>query len=97
MVESNICRISKSDSIYIKRVSRHPTDVRHARASKTSHSVPEAENFKRLQNNESSREKIPVYMRLDEDILAYFKSEGRGYQLRINNVLRMYINAQMPE
>ena len=35
--------------------------------------------------------KQPVSIRLDEDIIAYFKKTGRGYQTRINAVLRSYM------
>ena len=38
--------------------------------------------------------KIPITIRLDPDILSWFKAQGRGYQSRINAVLRMYIEAQ---
>lgn len=37
--------------------------------------------------------KLPVSMRLDEDILKWFRARGRGYQTRINAVLRAYIEA----
>jgi uncharacterized protein (DUF4415 family) len=32
--------------------------------------------------------KKPVTLRLDADVLAWFKKEGDGYQTRINRVLR---------
>jgi uncharacterized protein (DUF4415 family) len=32
--------------------------------------------------------KLPVTLRLDADVLAWFKTAGRGYQTRINGVLR---------
>ena len=38
--------------------------------------------------------KTPVSIRLDEDVLDYFKSSGRGYQTRINAVLKSYVKAQ---
>jgi uncharacterized protein (DUF4415 family) len=37
--------------------------------------------------------KQPISIRLDEDVLAFFKSEGAGYQKRINAVLRSYVTA----
>ena len=37
--------------------------------------------------------KRAVYIKLDEDVIAYFKSDGRGYQARINAVLRSYMEA----
>jgi uncharacterized protein (DUF4415 family) len=34
--------------------------------------------------------KQPVSLRLDKDLVAWFKAEGRGYQTRINAILRLY-------
>src|SRR5215207_507856 len=39
-------------------------------------------------------DKVPVGLKLDTDVLAWFKSHGRGYQTRINAVLRRYMEAQ---
>jgi uncharacterized protein (DUF4415 family) len=41
--------------------------------------------------------KTHLTMRLDNYIIDYFKRRGRGYQSRINAVLRAYVNAQMLE
>jgi len=38
--------------------------------------------------------KAPVTLRLDKDILHWFKRQGRGYQTRINAVLRAFVEAQ---
>ncbi|NMF59087.1 BrnA antitoxin family protein [Pseudanabaena yagii] len=38
--------------------------------------------------------KQAVSIRLDSDILEWFKSQGKGYQSTINNVLRTYVNHQ---
>ncbi|MHA7880167.1 MAG: BrnA antitoxin family protein [Saccharospirillum sp.] len=38
--------------------------------------------------------KQPVTLRLDEDVLIWFKSQGKGYQTRINNLLRRYMESQ---
>jgi uncharacterized protein (DUF4415 family) len=38
--------------------------------------------------------KAILNMRVDQDVLAYFKKTGRGYQTRINAVLRAFVNAQ---
>jgi uncharacterized protein (DUF4415 family) len=37
--------------------------------------------------------KLPLTVRLDEDVLAWFRSHGKGYQTRINAVLRSYMQA----
>ncbi|HEY0513569.1 MAG TPA: BrnA antitoxin family protein [Thermoanaerobaculia bacterium] len=38
--------------------------------------------------------KPSITIRLDPDILEWFKGQGRGYQTRINAVLRKYVEAQ---
>lgn len=38
--------------------------------------------------------KTPVSIRLDQDVLDFFKAQGRGYQTRINAVLRAFMEAQ---
>jgi uncharacterized protein (DUF4415 family) len=40
------------------------------------------------------RAKVPVSIRLDPEVLEYFKEEGRGYQSRINAVLLGYVRSQ---
>jgi uncharacterized protein (DUF4415 family) len=37
--------------------------------------------------------KSQLTLRLDSDVLTWFKSQGRGYQTRINTLLRAYMNA----
>lgn len=38
--------------------------------------------------------KTTITMRVDEDVLAYFKGSGPGYQSRMNAVLRAYVYAR---
>ncbi|MBF8645031.1 BrnA antitoxin family protein [Pseudomonas pudica] len=38
--------------------------------------------------------KQTVTIRLDSDVLAWFKEQGSGYQTRINQLLRQYMQAQ---
>lgn len=38
--------------------------------------------------------KVAVSIRVDSDVLDYFKRGGRGYQTRMNAVLRSYVKAQ---
>ena len=37
--------------------------------------------------------KRAISMRVDSDVLAWFKSQGKGYQTRMNAVLRAYMEA----
>ena len=37
--------------------------------------------------------KSQLTLRLDSDVLTWFKAQGRGYQTRINELLRAYMEA----
>ena len=39
--------------------------------------------------------KKPVTLRLDADVLAWFKKDGRRYQTRINQALRKVMEREM--
>jgi uncharacterized protein (DUF4415 family) len=38
--------------------------------------------------------KQSISLRVDPDVLSFFKSYGKGYQTRMNAVLRAFMNAQ---
>ena len=38
------------------------------------------------------RKKQQLSIRLDPEVLDWFKSQGRGYQTKINEVLKSYVN-----
>lgn len=40
------------------------------------------------------RPRVPVSIRLDAEVLDYFKQGGKGYQSRINAVLLGYVRSQ---
>jgi uncharacterized protein (DUF4415 family) len=39
--------------------------------------------------------KAQLTIRVDKDVLTWFKSQGRGYQTRINSLLRAYMEANV--
>ena len=39
--------------------------------------------------------KQQVTLRIDEDVLVWFKAQGKGYQTRINKLLRHYMESQV--
>lgn len=39
----------------------------------------------------SERRKVPIYIRLDADVVEYYKEQGPGYQTRINQDLRLAV------
>lgn len=42
----------------------------------------------------TAKTKTQVTLRLDSDVLDWFKAQGRGYQTHINQLLRAYMEAQ---
>lgn len=42
----------------------------------------------------SERTKTPVTMRVDAEVLEWFKGQGKGHLTRMNAVLRAYVLAQ---
>lgn len=36
--------------------------------------------------------KVPVSIRLSSDVITFFKSQGRGWQTKINSILQEYVN-----
>jgi uncharacterized protein (DUF4415 family) len=38
--------------------------------------------------------KRDIHMRIDEDVLDWFRQAGRGYQTRINDVLRAFMESR---
>ena len=42
---------------------------------------------------EAPLSKEPISLRIDADVIAWFKAGGKGYQTRINSVLRSYMKA----
>jgi uncharacterized protein (DUF4415 family) len=41
------------------------------------------------------KNKTQVTLRIDSDVLEWFKSRGRGYQTQINSLLRAYMEADL--
>lgn len=39
--------------------------------------------------------KLPLSLRVDADVFAFFKSSGRGYQTRMNAVLRSFVEHEL--
>jgi uncharacterized protein (DUF4415 family) len=38
--------------------------------------------------------KAPIKLRIDSDVLAWFRATGKGYQTRMNNVLRAFVESR---
>ena len=60
--------------------------------------IPEFdEEFLRSVDMKISPGKKPVSLRLDADVLEWMKAQGKGYQSRINAILRAYYEAHRDE
>jgi uncharacterized protein (DUF4415 family) len=55
--------------------------------------MPDEEWFKRARLVVPQPKKM-VTLRLDPDVLAWFQKSGKGYQTRINAVLRAFVDAR---
>lgn len=51
--------------------------------------------LKRGRGPQASPTKVLTSVRLDADILEFFKAQGSGYQSRINEALRMEVNRNL--
>lgn len=45
----------------------------------------------RVRGPQKSPVKVPVSIRLNPDVVEYFKSQGKGWQTRINEALEEYV------
>jgi len=69
--------------------------IRKAVANDPDSFVPDAAWLRRAKLVMPQR-KETVTLRLDPDVLSWFRREGRGYQTRINAVLRAFVQANGP-
>ena len=83
-------RISKTDW---KRVGAMSEAELAAAAAADADAQPTDAAFWKTAKLVMPERKVPVSLRLDRDIVDWFKSHGPRYQSRINAVLRSYMNA----
>lgn len=54
--------------------------------------IPEiVEAYRRSRGPQKEPTKVPISIRLDEEVVTYFRAQGRGWQTRINEVLAEYV------
>ena len=87
-------RSTRSERTDWRRLERfRDPDIRKAvKSDQDAAPVASREWFRRAKVLEPQPKK-PISMRLDEDVLNWFKARGRGYQTRINAVLRAYVES----
>lgn len=59
----------------------------------TSDIPPLTENFFKRAALRLPKRKVAITMRVDADVLDWFKRQGKGYQSRMNAVLKMFVEA----
>ncbi len=52
------------------------------------------EAYRRSRGLQKEPTKVPVSIRLDPEIVTYFRSQGQGWQTRINEILVEYITEE---
>lgn len=75
-----------------KRVDRLTESQVAASAASDADAMPTDSEFWKTAKLVTPERKAPVSLRLDQDVLDWFKAQGRGYQSRINAVLRAYMS-----
>jgi uncharacterized protein (DUF4415 family) len=72
--------------------------MREAGLDKTNADAPEAESlgveFWKSANVVLPSGKTSVHLRLDNDVVEWFRSRGKGHLTRMNAVLRAYVETQ---
>jgi uncharacterized protein (DUF4415 family) len=81
--------LDKSDHARMARWT--DADIEKMAASDPDH-PPLNEDFWKAADRLPRKEAISI--KLDDDVLTFFRKQGRGYQTRINAVLRRYMQAQ---
>lgn len=90
MSENNTRRFSLEEIRAMKR----RTDWEHLREAGDHEGEPEFEmDWDSAELVEPAPKKL-ISLRLDPDIIEFFRSKGKGYQTRMNAVLRSYVEAQ---
>ncbi len=96
MNKENTTRITLEDAI--RRKGEGKTDWERLRLEEAAGIEPDEDpdegefDWSRAQVT-MPRPKQAISVRLDADVIEFFKSRGRGYQTRINAVLRSYMKA----
>ncbi len=89
---------SKSGRIFILPTPEEETAIRagiHADSDTVELSDDAMQQLRPVGRPTADVTKQPVSIRLSPDVLAYFKSTGKGWQTRIDAVLRDYVQSRL--
>lgn len=93
--------MKKRSSAKASTTNRKPVRATNAKSGKVSEKRPEKlpeTRGRRAAAGAAGRglagaqRKVPIALRVDGDVLAWFKAQGPGYQTRINAVLRAFMD-----
>jgi uncharacterized protein (DUF4415 family) len=74
---------------------RHLSDADiHAAVAADAEIIPTDEDFWRKAEIVLPQRKPTITIRIDAEVLAWLKGQGKGYQSRINAILRAYMKTQ---
>ncbi|WP_404790569.1 BrnA antitoxin family protein [Altericista sp. CCNU0014] len=74
---------------------RHISDAdNHAAIASDPDIIPTDEDFWQNAKVVTPQRKPTITIRLDPDVLDWLKGQGKGYQTRINAILRTYMHAR---
>jgi uncharacterized protein (DUF4415 family) len=90
-VVPNVAKYDKADTKRLRALI--DADIEKAVADDPDTFIPDAAWWKRARVVMPGAKEM-VTLRLDPDVLAWFRKAGRGYQTRINAVLRAFVEAQ---
>ncbi|HUZ96750.1 MAG TPA: BrnA antitoxin family protein [Edaphobacter sp.] len=88
----------KEKSTIVRHSLNQVQAMRERGEDKTSPEAPEAESlgaeFWKSARVVMPRGKTSVHLRLDSDVVEWFKANGKGHLTRMNAVLKAYVEAQ---
>lgn len=88
----------KEKSTMVRRTFSQIETMRERGEDRTSPDAPEAESlgadFWKTARVVMPSGKTSVHLRLDSDVVDWFKTQGKGHLTRMNAVLRAYVEAQ---
>ncbi len=101
MPRSKIVRYTSEQLMEMRRRGESRTDWKRVNAMKDKDIVidddepePTAEQWAKAIVTDRRPPKKNITLRIDPDIIDWFKARGKGYQTRMNAVLRGYISLQ---
>jgi uncharacterized protein (DUF4415 family) len=70
------------------------TDEELSRMRPVREMLPDIPRFIKVRGKQKAPTKKQIHIRLNPEIVDYFKSQGRGWQTKINEVLTEYVSSR---